>query len=249
MRNVASLLEPQMAELSIKPNSPRLRKETTMANSPKDLLALVLCSAAMAGCATTNPVNYQKLTSTSQLAPNPRDKHGHVPLLYSSADNDWHRYDAVIVDPVDIYRGPDQQFEHTSDADKVQVAAYMQQQFTEALKLKFALVEAAGPTTLRVHLTLTGIETNTPVLASLTKIAPISLLFNVVQTARDKQAFFTGSVSYAVEIYDSASNQLLRAYVAKQYPFAENLFASFGTTAASRAGIRTGAKDLAAQLD
>jgi hypothetical protein len=56
-------------------------------------------------------------------------------------------------------------------------------------------------------------------------------------------------VSYAVEIYDSTSNQLLRAYLAKQYPFAENLFASFGTSAASRAGIGNGAKDLAAQLN
>ena len=106
-----------------------------------------------------------------------------------------------------------------------------------------------GSTTLRIHLTLTGIETNTPVLSSLTKIAPVNLVINVVQTARDKQAIFTGSVSYAVEIYDSASNQLLRAYVSKQYPFAENLFASFGTSDASRAGIRNGAKDLMAQLD
>jgi hypothetical protein len=50
-----------------------------------------------------------------------------------------------------------------------------------------------------------------PVLCSLTKIAPVAVIFNVVQTTRDKQAIFTGSVSYAVEIYDSASNQLLRA--------------------------------------
>jgi Protein of unknown function (DUF3313) len=220
-----------------------------MSNSPKYFLALVLCSAALAGCATTHPVNYQRLTSASQLAPNPQDKHGHVPLLYSAADNDWHKYNAVIVDPVIVYSGPDQQFWNTSDADKPVLAAYMQQQFAEALKPKFALVTEPGPTTLRVHLTLTGLETNTPVLSSLTKILPVNAIINVVQTARDKQAIFSGSVSYAVEIYDSASNQLLRAYVAKQYPFAENLFASFGTSAASRAGIRNGAKDLVAQID
>jgi uncharacterized protein DUF3313 len=52
-----------------------------------------------------------------------------------------------------------------------------------------------------------------------------------MHSARDKQAIFSGSVSYAVEIYDSASNRLLCAYVAKQYPWAENLFASFGTSA------------------
>ena len=148
-----------------------------------------------------------------------------------------------------FYSGPDQQFGNTSDADKAVLADYMQEEFTEALKPKFALAEAPGPTTLRVHLTLTGLETNTPILASLTKIAPVNLIINVVQTTRDKEAIFTGSASYAVEIYDSASNQLLRAYVTKQYPFAENLFASFGTSAASRAGIRNGAKYLVTQLD
>jgi Protein of unknown function (DUF3313) len=219
-----------------------------MSKSQSAFPALVLCSAAVTGCATTHPVNYQKVTSAPQLAPNPQDKHGHVPFLYSAA-NDWHKYAAVIVDPVTVYSGPDQQFGNTSDADKTVLAAYMQKEFAEALKPKFALVTELGPTTLRIHVTLTGVETSTPVLSSLTKIAPINLMVNVVQTARDKQAIFTGSVSYAVEVYDSASNQLLRAYVAKQYPFAENLFASFGTSDASRAGIRNGAKDLVAQLD
>jgi hypothetical protein len=220
-----------------------------MSNSPKDFLALVLCSATLAGCSTTRPVNYQKLTSASHLAPNPDNNHGHVPFLYAAADNDWHKYHAVIVDPVIVYSGPDQQFGKTSDADKTVLAAYMQTQFAEALKLRLAVADAPGPTTLRVHLTLTGLETSTPVLCSLTKIAPLNAIVNVVQTTRDKQAIFTGSVSYAVEIYDSASNQLLRAYVAKQYPWAESLFTSFGTLDASRAGVRNGAKDLVARLD
>jgi Protein of unknown function (DUF3313) len=189
-----------------------------MSNSTKQFLAFGLCSAALAGCATTHPVNYQRLTSASQLAPNPQDKHGHVPFLYSAADNDWHKYNAVIIDPVIVYGGPDQQFGKTPDADKAVLAAYMEQQFAEALKPKFALAKAPGPTTLRIQLTLTGLETNTPVLSSLTKIAPVNLIVNVVQTARDKQAIFTGSVSYAVEIYDSASNQLLRALSPSNIP-------------------------------
>ncbi|MEA3098850.1 DUF3313 family protein, partial [Caballeronia mineralivorans] len=69
-----------------------------------------------------------------------------------------------------------------------------------------------------------------------------------VQTARDKQAFFTGSVSYAVEIYDGASNHLLRAHVTKQYPWAENVAVSFTALGASRSGVRNGAEALLAQL-
>jgi hypothetical protein len=219
-----------------------------MSNSPKAFLAFVLCFAALAGCAHTRPVDYQGLASTSQLAPNPQDKHDHIPFLYSGANNDWHKYHAVIVDPVSVYTAPDQQFGKTSDADKAALAAYMQKQFAEALTPKFSLVTERGPTTLRIHVTLTGVETSTPVLSTLTKILPVGLVINVVQTARDRQAIFTGSVSYAVEIYDSASNQLLRAYVAKEYPWAESLPTSFGTTAASRAGVRRGTKDLVTEL-
>jgi hypothetical protein len=34
-----------------------------------------------------------------------------------------------------------------------------------------------------------------------------------LQAARGKEGAFTGSVSYAVEVYDASTNQLLGAYV------------------------------------
>lgn len=71
---------------------------------------------------------------------------------------------------------------------------------------------------------------------------------NTVQTVRDKQGMLSGSVSYAVEIYDSTSDHLLRAYVSKQYPAAANVFESFGKLDAARAGLRKGADDLLVQL-
>jgi hypothetical protein len=219
-----------------------------MFTSRKVLLSLVLCAGAIAGCASTKPVSYGGLTSATQLAANPQDKDEHVPFLYSAVDTEWRKYTSVILDPVVVYGGPDQQFGNTSEADKTELAAYMQTQFAQALRTRYAPVTAPGPTTLRIHVTLTGVETSTPVLSPLTKIAPINALINVVQTARDKQAFFTGSVSYAVEIYDGASNHLLRAYVTKQYPWAENVAVSFTALGASRSGVRNGAEALLAQL-
>ncbi|BAI71766.1 hypothetical protein AZL_011280 [Azospirillum sp. B510] len=82
----------------------------------------------------------------------------------------------------------------------------------------------------------------------MSKLVPVGAVVNTVQTVRDKQGMLSGSVSYAVEIHDSMSNRLLRAYVSKQYPWAENVFASFGTLDAARAGIRVGADDLIVQL-
>ena len=97
-------------------------------------------------------------------------------------------------------------------------------------------------------MTLTGAETSTSVLSPLTKILPAGLVLNTVNTARDKQAPFTGSVSFAVEIYDGTSNRLLRSYVEKQYPAAMNVAASFGALGAAKTGIDKGADDLLAKL-
>jgi hypothetical protein len=51
-----------------------------------------------------------------------------------------------------------------------------------------------------------------------------------------------------VEVYDSSTNALLAAYVAKQYPNAWNLKAGIGAMSASLAGIQNGADQLAAYL-
>lgn len=214
-----------------------------------NLLAVTLGVAVLAGCSSTRPVKYEGLASTAQLEPNRREKNGHVPFQYSPNVSNWHNYSSFILDPITIYGGTDQQFGKTTEADKIKLAAYMQTQFTKTLKTKFVQTNEPGIPTLRIHVTLTGIKTSTPVLSVLPKVSLIGVPFNLIQTARDKEAFFTGSVSFAVEIYDSASSRLLRAYVSKQYPWAENVAASFGTLGASKSGIRNGARHLLKQLD
>jgi hypothetical protein len=200
---------------------------------------------ALAGCSTTHPVNYQGLASTSQLTANPRDKDGRIPLIFASSTVDWPRYNAAMLDPVTIYDGPDQQFCEVSKDEKATLAAYARDQFAHALRgHNYRSADTPGPRTLRIHVTLTGVETSTPVIGTLTKIAPAGLLVNTVQTARNKQAAFSGSVSYAVEVYDSTSNRRLRAYVSKQYPMAVDAFSSFGALDAARAGLRNGSQDL-----
>ncbi len=210
--------------------------------------SFLLTAILLAGCAGTQPIQYQGLASASQLATNRKDETGHLPFAYTAPDTDWHTYNNALLDPVAIYEGPDQQFGDTSAADKKELAAYMQTAFAKVLKAKYGLTRTPAPGTLRIHLTLTGVETSTPVLSTLTKLAPAGLVINTVQSARDKQASFTGSVTYAAEIYDSVSGRLLRAYVSKQYPFAENVAASFGTLDASKSGIRKGADLLVDQL-
>ncbi|MBC9208343.1 DUF3313 domain-containing protein [Roseomonas aerophila] len=111
---------------------------------------------------------------------------------------------------------------------------------------RFALVNDAAPNTLRIRLTLAGAAT-TPVLSTVTRFDIGGGLYNGVQAARGGEGLFISSASYAVEIFDAASNTLLDAFVAKQYPNAYNIPAGIGSLAAARTGIDKGAEELLEQ--
>ncbi|MBB4955128.1 hypothetical protein HNO93_003208 [Agrobacterium vitis] len=210
-------------------------------------ISLIVASITLVGCTTADPTIYSGLASASHLKADPSDSSGRVPYRYNSGVN-WRQYDKVIIDPVTIYRGQDNQFVKVSEEDKTALANYMQAQFTEKLRTRFSVVTAPEPGTLRVHLTLTGAKTTTPVLGPFSHVDVGGGVYNAVQAVRDKEGSMTGSVAYAVEIYDAATNTLLSAYVTKQYPNAMNVGASFGPLKASKVAIDKGADALMAQL-
>lgn len=210
-------------------------------------LAAVVC-LGVAGCATTRPLAYSGIASSQQLRPNPGDRSGRVPYDYS-AGADWRDYDSVVVEPVSIYRGADNQFdEKVSEQDKAELARFMRAAFGEALQARFQVVNGPRPGALRVAVTLTGAKKTPQVAGTVTKFDLAGGPYNVVQSIRGKEGALSGSVSYAVEIYDATDNRLLSAYVSKQYPNALNVKASIGGLGASKAGIRKGAKDLVTRL-
>ncbi|CAE6867416.1 hypothetical protein R69927_06190 [Paraburkholderia domus] len=213
---------------------------------PRHLLIAVICTALI-GCSSVKPVAYSGIASSSSLQPNQQDESGRVPYRFST-QADWRKYGRLIVDPVVVYRGADNQFGSMQDKDKATLASYMQTTFAEKLRNRFELTNDSGPGTLRLKLTLTGAETTTPVLGTFSRFDIAGGIYNVVQTARGKEGAFTGSVTYAVEIYDASTNRLLSAYVTKQYPNPYNIGASFGSLSASKTGIDKGADALMAQL-
>jgi hypothetical protein len=210
-------------------------------------LALLVLGATLAGCASVTPIPYSAIASSSYLAPNPSDASGHIPYRYSTAV-DWRFYNKVIIEPVVIYRGPDQHFGDMSEEHKASLASYMQTRFTERLGRRFTLVNQRGPNTMRVRLTLTGAVVNTPVLGTLSRFDLAGAVYNGVQAARDGEGTMTGSVIYAVEIFDAATSNLLSAFVSKQYPSPLNIKASVGPLTAAEAGLDKGADALLAQF-
>lgn len=212
-----------------------------------DRPAIVALCVALTGCAGLEPTRYAELESAAHLAPNPKDTSGRVPYRYSTPV-DWRNYNKIIVEPVAIYRGADHQFGDMSEEGKADLAAYMGTTFAQKLATRFMLTTDRGPRALRLKLTLTGAVANTPVLGTLSRFDMAGALYNGVQTVRDREGTLTGSVIYAVEIHDAATNRLLSAYVTKQYPSPVNVAASMGDLTAAKAGIDKGAKALAAEL-
>lgn len=207
---------------------------------------LALC-ASLAACTTLQPVPYTGVASSSKLRMNQRDTTGRMPYEYK-ADINWAKYSAAIVDPVIVYNGSDHHFEKISGEDKENLARYMQVEFADKLSKRFRSAVLPGGDTLRIKLTLTGAKANTNVLNTVMHFDLLGGPYNAVQAVRDKEGMMSGSVSFAVEIYDSSTNALLGAYVAKQYPNAWNLPAGMGSMAAAEVGIQKGAEQLVAYL-
>lgn len=210
-------------------------------------LTFATLSVLLAACASITPVAYSGLQSASYLAPNPADSTGRVPYRYVTAI-DWRSYNSVMLEPVAIYQGADQQFGDMSESDKQVLANYMHDKFSSALSQRFSFVREATPNTLRVRLTLTGATTNTPVLGTLSRFDLAGGVYNGVQAVRGGEGAMTGAVVYAVEIYDASTKSLLAAYVEKQYPNAYNISASMGALAAAKVGIVKGAEELVGWL-
>ena len=215
---------------------------------PKPLrVATLAACAALAACASTQPVPYSGIASSSQMRASAHDEAGHIPYEYKSAA-DLRVYSKFTVDPVVVYAGADNQFEDVSERDRNELARYMQATFSEKLAALARNNAGAQAQSLRIRLTLTGAKENTPVLSTLSRFDLLGGPYNAVQAARGKEGALTGSVSFAVEIYAASTNELLAAYVSKQYPNAWNLGASIGAMSASKTGIDKGADELVAYL-
>ncbi|WP_321943659.1 DUF3313 domain-containing protein [Paraburkholderia tropica] len=202
---------------------------------------------ALSACAGVQPIAYSGLSSSPKLTQNRDDDSNKVPYRYVEPVI-WSRYSQVVLDPVVVYKGNDAQFGDLKDEDKTELADYMAKTFSAKLSKRFDIAQHVGANTLRIRLTLTGVETTKPFVGQFTHFDIGGNVYNGVQAIRGGKALFGGSVSYAVEVYDGSDGRLLKAYVSKQYPNAMNLPAAFGSLGAAKTGLDKGADALVMQL-
>jgi hypothetical protein len=130
---------------------------------------------------------------------------------YDTPSFDRGKYHGILIDPADLYRGPDADFGSTSVADQEMIAAKLTSEFRRVLAPDFNVVGAPGPGIVRVHMTVMGINASHPVLSTALRLTPVGLVMSAGHTVRDKPANFVGSINVAGVVYDSVSGQVLVA--------------------------------------
>jgi hypothetical protein len=208
----------------------------------------MIFTAVLSGCSTSQPHLYQGIASSAQMSVNSRESSQKTPFAFTGDMRKLAGHSSVMLEPIEIYKGPDNQFDRLSGAQTQELSAYAGQTFSEALSKQGILANHPNPASLRLRIVLTGARLSVPVLGTASKITPVGFALSGVKAMAGKEGRFIGSVIYVVEFRDGKTGELLLAYISKQYPSAVDVGASVRPLDAAKIGIRQGADTLAKDI-
>ena len=199
-------------------------------------LATALALGATPAMAQTEdhaPVGLKSATKMEQ------DKPGSESWTYAQSRDVFTKYRTLIVEPTAVYSGPDAQFDGgISTADRSNFAGIVTEQLRSELAKSFPAPATAQADTLRLKVTLLGAEKTKGGLATATRVTPMGFGLSALKSAIGKGGSFTGSVLFAVELYDARTNELLLAAVRRRHPDPLDVPATLGTEETIKAVAR-----------
>jgi len=196
--------------------------------------ALVLITAMPLNAQTRDnaPVALSSSTRMTQDAP------GRESWTYAQPAAVFLKYRSVIVDPTTVYEGADAQFEGIDPADRSRFALIVTDELRSEISRSFAAPNRAQADTLRIHTTLLGAQKTTGGVATATRVTPLGFATSALKSALGKNGSFTGSILYAVEVYDGRTGELLLAAVRRRTPDPLDVPATLSTTNTVKAVAR-----------
>jgi hypothetical protein len=168
---------------------------------------------------------------------------------YKRPSLDLRRYRNVIIDRTVVYRGPDAQFDGIDQGERGKFAEITTRALTEEIGKSLPIVTRPGPDTLRLKMTLLGVDKTTGGVATATRVTPMGFAMSAVKSLAGKQGTFTGSVLYAVELTDSRSGELQIAAVRRMSPDALDIPATISTSETVKAVAESSAKRIRERLE
>ena len=167
-----------------------------------------------------------------------QDAPGSESWTYAQPIGVFQKYRSLIVDPMTVYQGPDAQFEGIDPADRSKFAAIITQELRSELAKTFPAPALPQADTMRLKITMLGAQRTRGGLATATRVTPLGFATSALKSALGKKGSLTGSVLYAVELYDARTNELLLAAVRRRTPDPLDVPATLSTTDTVKAVAR-----------
>lgn len=186
--------------------------------------SLAIAAPAAAQTRDHAPVSLQSAAKMVQDSP------GSESWTYAVPRDRFLKYRTVIVDPTVVYQGPDAQFEGIDYADRTKYAAMITDELRSELVKSFPSPAQAQADTLRLRVTILGAQKTKGGIATATRVTPLGFATSAVKSALGKKGTLTGSVLYAVELFDARTNELLLAAVRRRTPDPLDVPATLSTT-------------------
>ncbi len=213
-------------------------------------IAVAIASTLLiAGCASNKPPELSGGTVPQEGAMQEQQLAGRTAMVWRAANLNPRAYTRFIVSPVQIYQGADAKWGDSTEADRQQMAQYLQSQFTRVLQERHQLAQAPGPGVARINLILAGLDNNIPVVATVSRLAPAGLVINAAKSVGGQPGSFTGSVTVAGSIVDSQTNAALISFIQKRSPDALNIGATLSSRDAWEAAISQAADAFKKRLE
>jgi hypothetical protein len=159
-----------------------------------------------------------------------QDKANTETWTYAQPRSAFLKYRTVIVDPTVVYQGPDAQFEGIEQADRIKYAGMITDELRSEIAKTFPTPAKPQADTLRVRVTILGGKKTMGGVATATRVTPLGFATSALKSAIGKSGSFTGSLLYAVEVFDAKSNELLLAAVRRRTPDPLDVPATISTT-------------------
>jgi hypothetical protein len=175
-------------------------------------VALLIATPAVSQTRDHAPVS---LPSARVMA---QDKAGTESWTYVQPASEFRKYRTVMIPAAIVYQGPDAQFDGISQADRVKFADMITQALRSEMVKSFPAPAKAQADTLRLQVTILGATKTTGGIATATRVTGLGFATSALKSVLGKPGTLTGSILYAVELYDARTNELMLAAVRRRTP-------------------------------
>ena len=136
-----------------------------------------------------------------------------VLAFYIAKDADFARYDAVILEPITIWRTMGSNMPSVSDADLEQLANYLWVALAEELQKDYVLAERPGRKVMVIRAALTEARKGNTAMDVVSTVGPIMRSASAVNKMVTGTQSFVGEAGIELEVVDSLTRERLAAAI------------------------------------